>query len=99
MMQFSVKVTNHQNDFMLNICDAPLLGKNVAKDDFTLNISKSFYGERIVERDEAKDLLQKCSTINMVGKETISLSVSLGIGSHQGIKEIDGVPFLIVFKM
>jgi hypothetical protein len=73
MMQFSVKVTNHQNDFMLNICDAHLLGKNVAKDDFTLNISKSFYGERIVERDEA--------------------------GSHQGIKEIDGVPFLIVFKM
>ena len=35
----------------------------------------------------------------MVGKETISLSISLGIGSHQGVKEIDGVPFLIVFKM
>ena len=98
-MLFSVRVTNHQNNLMLNICDAPLLGKNVVKDSFTLNISKSYYGERLVEKDEAEDLLKKCSTINMVGKETISLSVSLGIGSHQGVKQIDGVPFLIVFKM
>ena len=98
-MFFSVRVTNHQNNMMLNICDAPLLGKNLVKDSLTMNISKSYYGERLVEKDEAEDLLKKCSTINMVGKETVSLSVRLGIGSHQGIKEIDGVPFLIVFKI
>ena len=98
-MLFSVRVTNNQNYLMLNICDAPLLGKNIVKDSLTLNISKSYYGERLVERDEAEDLLKKCSTLNMVGKETISLSVSLGIGSNQGVKEIDGVPFLLVFKM
>ncbi len=98
-MLFSIRVTNHQNNLMLNICDAPLLGKNVVKDNFTLNISKSYYGERFVEKEEAEDLLKKCSTINMVGKETISMSVNMGIGSHQGVKEIDGVPFLIVFKM
>jgi len=98
-MFFSVRVTNHQNNMALNICDAPLLGKNLVKDSLTMNISKSYYGERLVEKDEAEDLLKKCSTINMAGKETVSLSVSLGIGSHQGIKEIDGVPFLIVFKI
>jgi len=35
----------------------------------------------------------------MVGKEIVSLSVNMGIGSEGGIKEIDGIPFLIVFKM
>jgi len=35
----------------------------------------------------------------MVGKEIISLSVNMGIGSEDGVKEIDGIPFLIVFKM
>jgi len=34
----------------------------------------------------------------MVGKETISLSVKIGIGSSKGIKEIEGIPFLLVFK-
>lgn len=98
-MLFSVRVTNHQNNLMLNMCDASLLGKNIVKDNLTLNISKSYYGERIVEKEEAEDLLKKSSTMNLVGKETISLSISLGVGSHQGVKEIDGVPFLIIFKM
>ena len=70
-MLFSVRVTNYHDNLMLNICDAPLLGKNVVQDNFNLNISKSYYGEKTVEKAEAKDLLKKCSTINMVGKETI----------------------------
>lgn len=98
-MLFSVRVTNHQNDLMLNICDAHLLGKNIIDDKFKMNISKSFYGERLIEKDEAENLLKKCSSINMVGKETVSLSISLGIGSQKGVKEIDGVPFLIIFKI
>ena len=36
---------------------------------------------------------------NQVGKEIIDLSVNMGIGSQEGVKVIDGVPFLIVFKM
>ncbi len=98
-MLFSVRVTNHQNELMLNICDAHLIGKNVSDDKFKMNISKSFYGERLVDKDEAENLMKKCSSINMVGKETVSLSISLGIGSHKGVKEINGIPFLIVFKI
>ncbi len=98
-MLFSVRVTNHQSNLMLNICDAPLLGKKIVENKLKIHISESYYGERLVEKEEAENLLKKCSSINMVGKETISLSVELGIGSLQGVKEIDGVPFLIVFKM
>ena len=98
-MLFSVRITNHQNNLMLNICDSSLLGKKIVDDKVSMNISKSYYCERIVEKEEAQNLLKKCSSINMVGKETVSLSVSLGIGSHQAIKEINGVPFLLIFKM
>ena len=98
-MLFSVRVTNHQNNLMLNICDSSLLGKTIADDNLTMNISKRYYCDRFVEKEEAQNLLKTCSSINMVGKETISLSVDLGIGSHQAIKEINGVPFLLIFKM
>ena len=98
-MQFSVKVTDYQKNAMLNICDAELVGKNIEEDELKVNISKSYYGEKIVDASEAKNLLKNSSIINMVGKETISLSISLGIGSENGVKKIDGVPFLIVFKM
>ena len=98
-MQFSVRVTDYQKNMMLNICDAELLGKKIIQDELNMHISESYYGEKLVEKDEAKTLLKNSSIINMVGKETISLSLELGIGSENGVKTISDVPFLIVFKM
>ena len=96
---FSARLVNHNDTSMLNICDAELLGKTLSKGNFTLKITDNYYAEKIVEKEEAKDLLRSSNSINMVGKEIISLSVNMGIGSEDGIKEIDGIPFLIVFKM
>jgi len=98
-MQFSVKITEYQKNLMLNICDADLLGKNIVHNELNITISKSYYGDQIIEQDEAKKLLQSSTIINMVGKNTVSLSLELGIGSENGVKKISEIPFLIVFKM
>ena len=98
-MVFSVRVSNYQNNSMLNICDAELLGKKLTQDELDMNISKNYYGEKLIEKEEAEHLLKNSSIINMVGKETVSLSIELGIGSENGIKIISGIPFLIVYKM
>ena len=98
-MQFSVKITDYQKNQMLNICDIDLLGKNIVQDQLNMTISKSYYGQKIIEDEEAKSLLKSSAVINMVGKNTISLSLELGVGSENGVKIVGGVPFLIVFKM
>jgi hypothetical protein len=97
-MAFAVRTVTYQKNKMLNICDADLVGRTLTKSDFTINISESYFAERIVAKEEAEELLRASSIINMVGKETISLSVKIGIGSSKGVKEINGVPFLLVFK-
>jgi len=96
---FSARLIHHNDGLMLNICDADLLGKTLNRDNFTLKISEKYYAEKVVDKEEAKDLLKRSNSINMVGKEIISLSVNIGIGSQEGVKEIDGIPFLLVFKM
>ena len=96
---FSTRLINHNDTSMLNICDAELLGRTISKGDFTLKITDNYYAQKVVEKEEAEDLLRSSNSINMVGKEIVSLSVDMGIGSENGIKEIDGIPFLIVFKM
>ena len=98
-MAFSVKVTDYQRKKMLNICDVELLGKKIIQDELKMNISENYYGEKLVDREEAKALMKNSSIINMVGRETISLSIQLGIGSESGVKTISDTPFLIVFKM
>ena len=98
-MQFSARVTDYQKNMMLNICDSEFLGKIITEGELNMHISESYYGDKLIDKDEAKTLLQKASVINMVGNEIISMSVELGIGSKNGVKLISGVPFLIVFKM
>ena len=96
---FSARLIKHQDSSMLNICDSDLLGKTLKRDNFSLKISQEYYAEKVVEKEEAKELLKKSDNINMVGKDIINLSVNMGIGSEEGVKVIDGIPFLIVFKM
>ena len=96
---FSARLINHNDTLMLNICDADLLGRTLKHDNFTLKITEKYYAQKVVEKEEAKDLLKRSNSINMVGKEIISLSVNMGIGSREGVKEIDGIPFLLIFKM
>ena len=84
---------------MLNICYTELLGRTLNRGSFTLKISEKYYAQKVVGKEEAKDLLRRSNNINMVGKEIISLSVNIGVGSQDGVKEIDGIPFLLVFKI
>ncbi len=98
-MQFSVRTNKHQNQSMLNICDADLLGKKITQNDLTVHISENYYGDRLVEKDEAESLLKNSSIINMAGKETVSLSLKLGIGSENAVKIISDVPFLVIFQI
>ena len=96
---FSIRLIRHKDTNMLNICDSDLLGKTLNRDNFSLKISEEYYAEKTIEKEEAEDLLKQSDNINMVGKKIIDLSVNMGIGSEKGVKVIDGVPFLIVFKM
>ena len=96
---FSARLIKHKGANMLNICDRDLLGKTLNRDNFSLKISEKYYAEKTVEKEEAMCLLQESDSINMVGKDIIDLSINMGIGSQEGVKVIDGVPFLIVFKM
>ena len=98
-MLFSTKVISASGNLMLNICDPELVGKTLHDGNTKIKINSNYYAERDVDEHEAKNLLTKCNSINMVGEKTISLATSLGFGSEKSVRRIEGVPFLILFKM
>jgi uncharacterized protein len=97
-MQFSVRISEYQKNTMLNMCDTELIGKDVLDGDLKIHISENYYGKQIIDEDEAVSLLKSASIMNLVGKETISLAISQGIGSESGVKIISEIPFLIIFN-
>ena len=97
-MPFAVRQTDYQKNPMLNICDAELLGKTITEGELNMHISESYYGERFVEKDEAETLLKSSTIINLVGDETISMSIELGIGSENAVKKSPESPSLLFSK-
>ena len=98
-MLFSTKVVSASGNLMLNICDPELIDKTLQDGNTKIKINPNYYAERDVDEHEAKNLLTKCNSINMVGEKTVSLAICIGIVSEKSIRRIEGVPFLIVFKM
>ena len=97
-MQYSVRVSDYQKNTMVNMSDIELIGKHVIDGELKINISENYYGKQIVDREEAISLLKSASIMNLVGEETISLAIELGIGSKDGVKIISDIPFLIIFN-
>ena len=83
-MQFSVRTTNYEKNIMLNMCDAELIGTDVVDGKLKIHISENYYGKKLVDKDEALSLLKSTSIMNLVGNETISLAIDLGIASESG---------------
>ena len=98
-MLYSVKIVSRNGNTMLNMCDSELHVITISDGKLVMKISKNYYHDQFVEQEEAKDLLKKSNNINLVGNETISLSLELGIGTEQAVKLIDKIPFLIIIKM
>ena len=97
-MQYSVKISDYQKNTMLNMCDSELIGKDIVDGKLKIHISENYYGKQIVEKDEAISMMKSASILNLVGRETISLAIDLGIGSKDGVKIISDIPFLIIFN-
>jgi len=98
-MLFASKLITSSGNTILNICDPELLDKIVKDKKIEIKISSKYYNDKTIDEIEAEYLLKKCTSANMVGEKTISLSLKIGIGSEKGVRRIDGIPFLIIYKM
>ena len=98
-MLFASKLITSSGNTILNICDPDLLDKIVKDKKIEIKISSKYYNDKTIDEIEAEYLLKKCTSANMFGEKTISLSLKIGIGSEKGVRRIDGIPFLIIYKM
>jgi hypothetical protein len=95
---FAVRTTEYKGSVLVNICDEELIGKTVTEGKLMMNISKEFYLGEVVDAAEALDLIKRCAIINLAGHRSVSLAVDNSIGSRQAIREIENVPFLMIYK-
>jgi hypothetical protein len=94
-----IKIIRAQRDIVA-ICDSDLLGKKFEEGKFQLDLTGNFFKGEETSEEEAIKIIEKMSkedaSFNIVGENSINVSIKAGIISKQGIKTIQGIPFSLV---
>jgi hypothetical protein len=95
---FSVRTAEFKGTILVNMCDEELVGRTVAEGALKVHLSKDFYSGEVVSSGEALRLIRTCSIVNLAGVRSVSLAVDNNVGAPEAIREIQEVPFLMIYK-
>jgi len=97
-MGFSVRTAEYKGTILVNICDEELVGKTVTEGELKVHLSPEFYSGEVVDTGEALRLIRTCSIVNLAGARSVSLAVDNKVGAPEAVREIEEVPFLMIYK-
>jgi len=95
---FSIRSTEYKGSTLISICDEELIGRTVTEGKLKMHISREFFYGEIVDKYEALRLMKVCSIINLAGRRSVTLAVDNKLGAKEAVREIESVPFLIIYK-
>ena len=93
-----MRTTEYRGTILVNMCDEELVGKTVTEGKLQVHLSKEFYSGEVVGMGEALRLIRTCSIVNLAGSRSVSLAVDNKVGAREAIREIEEVPFLMIYK-
>jgi uncharacterized protein len=95
---YSVRTSEFKGTILVNMCDEELVGRTVEEGKLKVHLSKEFYSGEVVDKGEALRLIRTCSIVNLAGYRSVSLAVDNEVGAPEAIREIEEVPFLMIYK-
>ena len=95
---FAVRRAEYRGNVLVNICDEELVGRTVTEGQLKVHLSREFYSGEVVGMGEALRLIRTCSIVNLAGSRSVALAVDNDVGAPEAIREIEEVPFLMIYK-
>ena len=95
----SIKIFKQGNDLVIGACDEELLGKKFINGKFQIDVTKHFYEGDRIDKKTLKKYLLDATIANLVGKETVTCAIKLGLVNPDCILKIKGVPHAQIIQM
>ena len=84
---------------LLCMCDAEILGKTFREGKIIFRVKEDFYRGRRVAVEEAIDLIEASTIVNMVGKNVVKKAIERGFVHPEAVLNIEGVPHAQIVKI
>lgn len=96
--KYALRAIKYDKSVMANICDFELVGKEVKNGDHIISITPEYFLQELIGHSEARNILRSSSILNLVGNRIINLAIEMRLAKETTVKNIQGVPFLMIFK-
>lgn len=96
-----LKVHETKAGRVVAVCDEDLIGK-VLEDKkvmMDLNLYRGFYVGKKAGKEDVKDALQRFSSANLVGKDSVEIAIITGIAGKQDVMYIKKTPYIQIYKL
>ena len=98
-MEVYVNLKKVGRNVLLAICDCELLGKTLRQDKIVFHIKNEFYNGGKVTVEEAVNMIENSTIVNMVGKHCVDKAIAKGYVHPEAVLNIDGVPHAQIVKI
>lgn len=98
-MEVYVNLKKVGGNVLLAICDVDLLGKTLKQGKIVFHIKQEFYNGGKVTVEEAVDMIENSTIVNMVGKCCVEQAIAKGYVHPEAVLEIEGVPHAQIVKL
>ncbi len=98
-MEACVNVRKMGRNVVLAICDSEILGKTLREGKIVFNVKEDFYGGGRVPVEDAIDMIENSTIVNMVGRNCVERAVEKGFVHPAAILKIQGIPHAQIVKL
>ena len=98
-MEVYVKIRRWGRQVLLAVCDAEILGKTLRDSDITFEVSEKFYKGYKTSVDDAIDLIEESTIVNLVGVNIVKRAIERGYVHPEAVIKICGVPHAQIVKI
>ena len=88
-----------QNSEVYTFCDQELIGKKIKDKNSNFEVSERFYKGKLINDNEAGELMKQARNINIIGKNVIKLALKAKIINKENIIKIKNVQHALVFEI
>lgn len=97
-MNVYIKLWKQSKRVLLAICDENILGKTLKHGNIVFQVREEFYKGSLVSVQEAVDLIEKSTVVNMIGQSIVKEAVAKGLVHPDAVLKIKGVPHAQIVK-
>ena len=98
-MEAYVNVKKVGGNVVLAMCDSEVLGRTLREGKIVFHVKEEFYKGGLVTIEEALDMIENSTIVNMVGKCCVEKAIKRGYVHPQAVLNIEGVPHAQIVKL